>query len=110
HAARRNPQRNRGPGGARLHAAFDPATRGHAGRHRFGRGRERRDRRERERAAMTREPTPARAPLRVFIIDDHRSVLWGLERLVGSHKTRMALAGSATSATRALETLDAAKP
>ncbi|SIR45320.1 DNA-binding response regulator, NarL/FixJ family, contains REC and HTH domains [Aromatoleum tolulyticum] len=35
-------------------------------------------------------------PIRVFLVDDHRATLWGLERLVGTAQ-RMQLAGSATS-------------
>ena len=35
-------------------------------------------------------------PIRVFLVDDHRATLWGLERLVGAAQ-RMQLAGSATS-------------
>lgn len=35
-------------------------------------------------------------PIRVFLVDDHRATLWGLERLVGTAQ-RLQLAGSATS-------------
>ncbi|NMF90079.1 response regulator transcription factor [Aromatoleum petrolei] len=35
-------------------------------------------------------------PIRVFLVDDHRATLWGLERLVDGAQ-RMQLAGSATS-------------
>ena len=42
-------------------------------------------------------------PIRVFLIDDHRSILWGLERLIESAKPAMGVAGSATSYTEALK-------
>lgn len=35
--------------------------------------------------------------IRVFLVDDHRATLWGLERLIDSEDGRMQLAGSATS-------------
>jgi DNA-binding NarL/FixJ family response regulator len=38
----------------------------------------------------------AERPIRVFLVDDHRATLWGLERLVGS-TDRLQHAGSATS-------------
>ena len=50
------------------------------------------------------------APIRVFLIDDHRSILWGLERLIETGKPAMRVVGSATSYTEALELLDAAAP
>ncbi|HJV26064.1 MAG TPA: response regulator transcription factor [Aromatoleum sp.] len=40
-------------------------------------------------------------PIRVFLVDDHRSTLWGLERLIGATE-RMNLIGSATSVTELL--------
>lgn len=35
--------------------------------------------------------------IRVFVVDDHRATLWGLERLIDSATDRMRLVGSATS-------------
>lgn len=35
--------------------------------------------------------------IRVFLVDDHRATLWGLERLIDSAAGRMSLIGSATS-------------
>jgi len=35
--------------------------------------------------------------IRVFLVDDHRAVLWGLERLILSAEDKMQLLGSATS-------------
>jgi two-component system, NarL family, nitrate/nitrite response regulator NarL len=49
-------------------------------------------------------------PIRVFLIDDHASVLWGLERLIQSGKPTMEAVGSASSCDRALELIDAAEP
>ena len=50
------------------------------------------------------------APIRVFLIDDHRSILWGLERLIDSGKPVMQVVGSAASCTEALKFLDDASP
>ena len=50
------------------------------------------------------------APIRVFLIDDHRSILWGLERLIESAKPRMQVVGSATNCAEALKLLDKAAP
>lgn len=36
-------------------------------------------------------------PINVFLVDDHRTILWGLEQLVRSAAPRMAVAGTATS-------------
>ena len=48
--------------------------------------------------------------IRVFLIDDHRSMLWGLEKLIDSNKPAMQVVGSATSYTEALRLLDTASP
>jgi DNA-binding NarL/FixJ family response regulator len=55
---------------------------------------------------------PARhdAPIRVFLIDDHRMVLWGLERLVESASPEMTVVGSATDCATAFKLLDTACP
>ena len=53
---------------------------------------------------------PSTPPIRVFLIDDHRSILWGLKRLIESAKPGMEVAGSATNCTEALERLDKAAP
>lgn len=36
-------------------------------------------------------------PIRVLLIDDHRSVLWGLEKLIDSQRPRMQVVGKYTS-------------
>ena len=48
--------------------------------------------------------------IRVFLIDDHRSILWGLEKLVDSNKPAMEVVGSAASCAEALRVLDKASP
>lgn len=50
------------------------------------------------------------APIRVFLIDDHRSILWGLERLIESGRPAMQVVGSAESCTEALKLLEKASP
>ena len=45
------------------------------------------------------------APIRVFLIDDHRSILWGLERLIESGTPAMKVVGSATNPADALAVL-----
>ena len=48
--------------------------------------------------------------IRVFLIDDHRSILWGLERLIESAKPPMKVVGSVTDCAQALELLERAAP
>jgi two-component system, NarL family, nitrate/nitrite response regulator NarL len=43
--------------------------------------------------------------IRVFLIDDHRTILWGLEKLIESGKPGMRVVGNATSYTEALSLL-----
>jgi len=50
------------------------------------------------------------APIRVLLIDDHRSILWGLERLIESGKPAMEVVGTATNCTDALKLVDEAAP
>jgi DNA-binding NarL/FixJ family response regulator len=50
------------------------------------------------------------APIRVFIIDDHRSILWGLERLIESGKPAMQVVGTATNCVDALKAINEAAP
>lgn len=50
------------------------------------------------------------APIRVFLIDDHRSILWGLERLIESGKPVMEVVGSATNCAEALKLIDGTAP
>lgn len=53
------------------------------------------------------EATP---PVRVLIVDDHKSILWGLERLVESAEPRMTVVGTADSRSSMLATAAEAKP
>src|SRR4051812_15476714 len=48
--------------------------------------------------------------IRVFLIDDHRTILWGLEKLIESGNPPMRVVGSATSYIEALKLLDKAVP
>ena len=47
--------------------------------------------------------------IRVFLVDDHRSVLWGLQRLIDGEKPRMEVAGFATSIEEALAAVPGAR-
>ena len=49
-------------------------------------------------------------PIRVFLIDDHRSILWGLERLIESSNPEMQVVGSAANYTEALQTIGSVAP
>jgi two-component system nitrate/nitrite response regulator NarL len=59
---------------------------------------------------MKTMPVQDSRKIRVFLIDDHRSILWGLERLIASASPEMEVAGTATGATDALALLDGAAP
>jgi two-component system nitrate/nitrite response regulator NarL len=50
------------------------------------------------------------APIRVLLIDDHRSILWGLERLIESGKPLMEVVGTATNCADALKIIDETGP
>jgi two-component system, NarL family, nitrate/nitrite response regulator NarL len=56
---------------------------------------------------MTSDINPA---IRVFLIDDHRTILWGLERLIESATPSMRVVGTATSYTEALQVIAPAAP
>jgi two-component system, NarL family, nitrate/nitrite response regulator NarL len=45
---------------------------------------------------------PAR-PIRVLLVDDHRTMLWGLEKLIDGEMPRMQVVGKATSGAAAIE-------
>lgn len=55
-------------------------------------------------------PTDKDSAIRVFLIDDHRTILWGLERLIEGGDRRMRVVGSATSYAEAVELLEGAAP
>lgn len=47
----------------------------------------------------------ATAPIRILLVDDHRSMLWGLERLIASEPARMQVVGRATNKAEILAAL-----
>lgn len=49
-------------------------------------------------------------PIRVMLVDDHRSVLWGLERLIASESPRMEVVGKGTNCASALELAQQTNP
>ncbi len=46
---------------------------------------------------MTDASLDAVTPIRVLLVDDHRCMLWGLDRLIASEHPRMAIAGKASN-------------
>jgi two-component system, NarL family, nitrate/nitrite response regulator NarL len=56
----------------------------------------------RAKAKAKMSPTKA-SPIRVLLVDDHRTVLWGLERLIETEKPGMVVVGKATSGAEAIE-------
>lgn len=42
-------------------------------------------------------------PIRIMLVDDHRSVLWGLEKLINGEKPKMEVIGKATTSAEALQ-------
>lgn len=49
-------------------------------------------------------------PIKVYLIDDHKSVLWGLKKLIESVSPKMCLVGQSTKWTEALSQLTNVKP
>lgn len=54
--------------------------------------------------------TERNSPIRVFLIDDHPIINWGLERLIEHSDCGMEVVGSATNSAAALQALDDATP
>ena len=50
------------------------------------------------------------AAIRVMLVDDHRSVLWGLEKLINSESPRMEVVAKATSAADAMRSARETEP
>jgi two-component system, NarL family, nitrate/nitrite response regulator NarL len=48
--------------------------------------------------------------IKILLIDDHRSVLWGLEKLIDSEKPKMEVIGTATKSSEALNLLASLSP
>lgn len=62
-------------------------------------------------AATPAVPTaPGTAPIGVFFVDDHKCIVWGLERLVAGEQPRMRVAGKAHNRRDALEGIRLAAP
>lgn len=59
-------------------------------------------------------PAPAKqegaSPLRIFIVDDHPTIVWGLERLIESEAPRMMIVGKASGAAAATALIEEADP
>ena len=55
-------------------------------------------------------PSDDEARIRILLVDDHRSVLWGLEKLIEGEHPRMQVVGKATTSAEALKLLDEVKP
>jgi len=55
-------------------------------------------------------PQVVTTPIRVMLVDDHRAVLWGLEKLVDGEKPRMEVVGKATTCAEAFELASQVKP
>ena len=49
-------------------------------------------------------------PINIFLVDDHRTILWGLERLIETASPPMAVVGTATSRAELFEQLTGANP
>jgi DNA-binding NarL/FixJ family response regulator len=49
-------------------------------------------------------------PIRVMVVDDHQTVLWGLRQLIDSRRPEMAVAGAASDAFEALRLAPELKP
>ena len=56
----------------------------------------------RAKAKTKMAPTKA-SPIRVLLVDDHRTVLWGLEKLIEGEQPGMVVVGKATSGAGAIE-------
>ena len=54
--------------------------------------------------------TSTNQAIRVFLVDDHRTTLWGLERLIEGNQPRMQLVGSACNSTELMERAGRAQP
>jgi two-component system, NarL family, nitrate/nitrite response regulator NarL len=50
------------------------------------------------------------APIRIFIIDDHPTIVWGLERLIESEQPRMVVVGKAAESGPAMLLMEQAQP
>jgi two-component system, NarL family, nitrate/nitrite response regulator NarL len=54
--------------------------------------------------------SPNLNPIRILLVDDHKSMLWGLERLIEGEKPRMQVVGKASNKMEVFASLSASKP
>lgn len=59
---------------------------------------------------MTNIRSSEQKPIRVMIVDDHKSIVWGLQRLIESSQPRMEVVAMATSCCEMLDSVVAANP
>ena len=57
-----------------------------------------------------RHMPPARHVISVMLVDDHKTMLWGLERLIGGEHSGMRVVATASDGTEALEQAKALQP
>lgn len=57
-----------------------------------------------------KEPKTTKQPIKVLIVDDHPTVTWGLERLVGGRKTNMTVVATAHDTKAAVSKAAALQP
>jgi two-component system nitrate/nitrite response regulator NarL len=74
-----------------------------------GRARRCRVRREGENI-FNMTPRVTAAAIQVLLVDDHRTMLWGLEKLIESQRPGMVVAGKATSGAEAIAMADRLRP
>lgn len=55
-------------------------------------------------------PIPPAQPIRVLLVDDHKTVLWGLGKLIEAESPRMELAGKASTRAEALAAARVVQP
>ena len=56
-------------------------------------------------------PSPdSTTPIRVLLVDDHKTMLWGLERLIEGENPRMQVIGKATNKMEVFAFLKLSKP
>lgn len=53
---------------------------------------------------------PENQPIKILLLDDHKSVLWGLEKLIEGEHPNMQVIGKATTSAEALRLLDEVRP
>ncbi len=54
--------------------------------------------------------TPAKAPIKILLVDDHRSFMDGLQMVIDTQKPRMEIVGTATTPDEAIQTALRLKP